>query len=82
MTKMNGVVKALLAAVVLTAISFFSGGVRYDFGDNHFPPIWIQLGRNYIICFIAMLLIIYTSTYILAYIKKRKSKKSSGKDGG
>lgn len=59
--------RAALIAAVLTAISFFHGGVRYSAAV---PPIWMQLARNFAIYFV-----VFWGISALACLLYRKVKK-------
>ena len=41
--------RAVLFGIVATAISYLSGGVKYPFGDNVFPPVAAQLVCNFMV---------------------------------
>ena len=66
---MRHVLQAFTAALLCTILSYFCGGVRYDFGQTHFPPVWVQLGRNFLIYFALFLLVIYVVRF---FMRKKK----------
>ncbi len=43
--------KATVFSLVLSSISFFNGGVLYSTDETVFPPVWMQLARNFLIYF-------------------------------
>lgn len=43
--------KATVFCLVLSFISFFNGGVLYSTDETAFPPVWMQLARNFLIYF-------------------------------
>lgn len=43
--------KATVFSLVLSFISFFNGGVLYSTDETAFPPVWMQLARNFLIYF-------------------------------
>ncbi len=43
--------KATVFSLVLSSISFFNGGVLYSTDETAFPPVWMQLARNFLIYF-------------------------------
>lgn len=43
--------KATVFSLVLSFISFFNGGVLYSTDETFFPPVWMQLARNFLIYF-------------------------------
>lgn len=43
--------KATVFSLVLSAISFFNGGVLYSTDETVFPPVWMQLARIFLIYF-------------------------------
>lgn len=43
--------KATVFSLVLSSISFFNGGVLYSTDETFFPPVWMQLARNFLIYF-------------------------------
>lgn len=47
------VAESLVIAGILTIVSYFNGGVMYPFDESvYLPPAWVQLLRNYVICFV------------------------------
>ena len=71
-TRMKAVLKSLVFSLVCTTLSFFNGGVRYDYGDTHFAPIWIQLLRNYVIYFLIFLLALYAIRALRKIVNRSK----------
>lgn len=69
---MRTILKSFVAALLCTILSFFRGGVRYDYGDAHFAPLWLQLGRNFVVFFVVFMIAIYATK---AIVKKYKSKR-------
>ena len=63
--------RAALIAAVLTAISFFRGDVRYS-GAIPLPPIWMQLARNFAICFAGFWGITYLACGRTGNVKKSR----------
>ncbi len=43
--------KATVFSLVLSFISFFNVGVLYSTDETFFPPVWMQLARNFLIYF-------------------------------
>lgn len=69
---MKNLLESLVAALFCTILSYFNGGVRYDYGDAHFAPLWLQLGRNFVVFFVVFMIAIYATK---AIVKKYKSKR-------
>ena len=61
--------RAALIAAVLTAISFFHGGVRYS-DTIPLPPIWMQLARNFAIYFVVFWGISFLACWLYGKVKK------------
>lgn len=61
--------RAALIAAVLTAISFFRGGVRYS-GAIPLPPIWMQLARNFAVYFVVFWGISFLACWLYGKVKK------------
>ena len=68
---MKDVLKSIVAALFCTMLSYFNGGVRYDYGDAHFAPIWIQLVFNFVVFFVVFMIAICATK---AIVKKYKNK--------
>jgi len=77
---------SFVIASMCVMLSYFNGGVRYGDGDVHFPPVWVQLGRNFLIYFFSALITVYAirgideiakivKKHIVKIIKKHKNKK-------
>lgn len=60
--------RAALIAAVLTAISFFRGGVRYSGAVP--PPIWVQLARNFAVYFVVFWGISFRACWLYGKVKK------------
>ena len=67
---MEKVFRSCVIALVLTGISYFSGGVRFSFGSYTAPPLALQLAKNFIIFFIVL---------FLAFVLEEKIRKRRGK---
>ena len=67
----NGL-KSIGTALLCTILSYFHGGVRYDYGDTHFAPIWIQLVFKFAVFFVIFMVLICVKE---AVVKKHKNNK-------
>ena len=61
--------RGALIAAVLTAISFFHGGVRYS-AAVPLPPIWMQLARNFAVYFVVFWGISALACWLYGKVKK------------
>ena len=59
--------RAALIAAVLTAISFFRGAVRQS---GAIPLLWMQLARNFAICFAVFWGISFLACWLYGKVKK------------
>lgn len=75
------IAEAIVFALVLTVISFFNGGVRYPFGSEVLPPIWLQLTRNFIIYFGVYVVVNLLFYWLQAKIEEKRGKRSKDKRG-
>jgi len=70
--KMRNVLCSIGAALFCTILSYFNGGVRYDYGDAHFAPIWIQLVFNFVVFFAVFMIAICTTKAIVRKLKNKQ----------
>lgn len=69
--------KATVFSLVLSALSFFNGGVLYSTNETAFPPVWMQLARNFLIYFACF----FITQLIYEWLISRRRKDNPSSDG-
>lgn len=67
--------KATVFSLVLSALSFFNGGVLYSTDETAFPPVWMQLARNFLIYFACFFIVQLIYEWLIS--RRRKDNPSS-----
>lgn len=67
--------KATVFSLVLSSISFFNGGVLYSTNETAFPPVWMQLARNFLIYFACFFIVQLIYEWLIS--RRRKDNPSS-----
>ena len=67
--------KATVFSLVLSFISFFNGGVLYSTDETFFPPVWMQLARNFLIYFAYFFIVQLIYEWLIS--RRRKDNPSS-----
>lgn len=67
--------KATVFSLVLSFISFFNGGVLYSTDETFFPPVWMQLARNFLIYFACFFIVQLIYEWLIS--RRRKDNPSS-----